>query len=109
LDPADSAAVNARRVQASSDPHPSRCLIGGKSVTVLKAAVVCMKEECGNLDELVPGWAAFIRKRLYLMCDDGLLEVLEVKPDGKKAMDAKSFAAGLQQLKSGVEWSRADV
>lgn len=110
LDPAQPAAANARLVQASSEPHPSRCLVGGKSVTVLKAACVCEGGDfAAGLNGLESGCAQFVRKRLFLGCEQGVLEVLEIKPDGKKAMDAKSFAAGLQQLKSGVEWSKADV
>ena len=36
---------------------------------------------------------------------DGVFEILEIKPDGKKEMDARSFAAGVQSIKSGeIEW-----
>jgi len=34
------------------------------------------------------------QKRLYLELNDGLLEILEIQPIGKKAMDAKSFLNG---------------
>ncbi|MBQ9955345.1 MAG: methionyl-tRNA formyltransferase [Eggerthellaceae bacterium] len=109
LDPCVDAAQNARRVQASSEPHPARCAIGGKGVTVLASATGVDEAFAQELSALAPGVARLVRKRLFLGCADGPIEVLEVKPDGKKAMDAKSFAAGMQQLKNGMEWSRIDV
>ena len=33
---------------------------------------------------------------LFLGLSDGSIELLEVKPDGKRAMDASAWAAGLQ-------------
>ena len=48
---------------------------------------------------------AIEQKRLFLGCADGVFEILEIKPDGKKEMDARSFAAGVQNIKSGeIEW-----
>ena len=35
-------------------------------------------------------------KRVYLGLSDGSVELLEVKPDGKRAMAASAWAAGLQ-------------
>ncbi len=110
LDPQETALRNARLVQASGEAHPSRCLIGGKGVTVLKAATCNAEGDLAEeLSSIEPGCALFKRKRLFLGCVDAALEIFELKPDGKKAMDAKAFAAGLQQLKNGMEWSRSDV
>lgn len=110
LDPSVDAVNNARFVQASSEAHPSRCNIAGKGVTVLSADVAVAEGDFAlELAELGAGNAKFARKRLFLGCENGVLEVFEVKPDGKKAMDAKAFAAGLQQLKAGAEWSKIDV
>ena len=100
LDPAVDAAANARRVQASSTAHPARCTIAGRSVSVLRARVVPAEDELLANVSLADGQAAFARKRLVLGCATGALEVLEVKPDGKKAMDAKAFAAGVPVLKT---------
>ena len=36
-------------------------------------------------------------KRLYLACADGVFEVTELKPDGKRAMEAAAWAAGLRE------------
>ena len=46
--------------------------------------------------------------KVYLGCAEGVLEVIEVKPDGKRAMEASAFAAGVPALR-GEEgtWSRA--
>ena len=51
---------------------------------------------------LEPGRIIFHAKRLFLGCADGPLEVLALRPDSKKTMDAQAFAAGVQNVKSGV-------
>ncbi|WP_302961827.1 methionyl-tRNA formyltransferase [uncultured Adlercreutzia sp.] len=91
LDPAEPVVVNDRRVRASSAAHPARCLIGGRAVTVLAARPADAA--------LAPGAARLSAKRLYIGCADGALEVTEVKPDGKRAMEAKAFAAGVPALR----------
>ena len=92
LDPAESAVVNDRRVRASGAAHPARAVIADDAPA----------------DRLGSGEVAFIANRLLLGCAEGVLEVIEVKPDGKRAMDARSFAAGVPALR-GEEgtWSRA--
>lgn len=92
LDPAEPVVVNDRRVRASSAAHPARCLIGGRGVTVLSA-------HPAPGVALVSGAARLSAKRLYIGCADGALEVTEVKPDGKRAMEAKAFAAGVPALR----------
>ena len=90
-----------RRVRASGESHASRCLVGGRPVTILRARVATDVAEVGVL----PGCVAFWRKSLLLGCSLGVLELIEVKPDGKKAMEARAFAAGIQNIKSGtIEW-----
>lgn len=113
LDPSLSAVENARKVRASSDAHPSRCRIAGKDVTVLAARVFAEADggaaAAERVSALGPGEALFAAKKLVLACAEGALEVLEVKPDGKKVMDAKAFAAGLQVLRNGSDWGMRDV
>ena len=96
LDPAVSASQNVRRVLASSDAAPARCSVAGKQVRVLGVRVL----EGADVSSFgsLPGEGAFaIRaKRVLLGCADGAFEVLAVKPDGKRAMDAAAWAAGLQ-------------
>lgn len=104
LDPAESAVANDRRVRASGGAHPARTVIAGRPLTVLAARVA----GDAPADRLGSGAAALIANRLLLGCAEGVLEVTEVKPDGKRAMDASSFAAGVPALR-GEEgtWSRA--
>ena len=43
-----------------------------------------------------------------LITHDGILEIMRVKPDGKKSMDASAFFAGLGKAKNEVfEWGKA--
>lgn len=92
LDPAAGALENIRRVMASSNAAPARCVIAGKPVRVMRAAAV---------DVASPSVAAgsFTVKggRVYMGCADGSLELISIKPDGKREMDAKSWAAGQRE------------
>ena len=99
LDPQERALVNLRRVLASSDAAPARCIAAGKPVRIMRvegtdgAAPVCAAGE-------------LIRqgKRAYIGCSDGVLEVTSVKPDGKRQMDASAWAAGLHG--DGLTWGK---
>lgn len=88
LDPEDTFLANLRRVLASSDTAPARLSVGGKGMRVLAA-----RAAGGNA---APGTVAIEHGRVTLGCSDGTLELLEVKPDGKRAMTAKEWAAGVQ-------------
>ena len=96
LDPADAVAANARRVQASGDTAPARASVAGKGVRVMSARVA-------EGQKLAPGEVVAQKKRVLLGCADGALEVLAVKPDGKKEMPAASWAAG---LRGDLTWER---
>lgn len=99
LDPDVDARVNARRVLASDDAHPARCTIAGKGVRIMAAALA-------DATKVATGKVLFEQKRLYLGCADGPLEVLELKPDGKRQMDAAGFAAGNAEVRAGeARWS----
>lgn len=98
LDPEDSAQVNALRVQASSDAAPARVSVGGRSLRALSAQLAPSEVSVSQ------GLVAVQDHRLFLGCAEGTLELLEVRPDGKRSMDAKSFAAGLQ--KSQMIWQK---
>lgn len=92
-----------RRVLSSSESHSSRCVIGGKTLSVLSARAV-QADEC-PVASVSEGQVAFAAKRLFLGCNNSILELLSVKPDGKKPMEAKAFAAGVQGIKQGgIEW-----
>ena len=87
-----------RKVRASSEAHPCSCEVAGKPVSILSA------QNFDSLDvlpdSLQAGQVAFVRKRLFLGTKEGVLEILTLKPHGKKEMDAKSFAAGVQNIKT---------
>ena len=106
--------MEAARAEFTRDGQPDVDLV------ITTRELVDMIREAGiQLTELEPeapdlpfglgsGAAALIANRLLLGCAEGVLEVTEVKPDGKRAMDARSFAAGVPALR-GEEgtWSRA--
>ena len=97
LDTAVSAAENERRALASSDAAPARCMLAGKPVRVLAARVAPVSGAV-----LAAGELAIQGGRVLLGCGEGALEVLELKPDGKRAMDAAAWAAG--QRGAAVTW-----
>ena len=108
LDPSDLAWKNVARVKASSEAHPARTVLEGRPLTILEASTANDEDALGSCCALEPGQASFARKRLFMMAKDGLVELTSVKPDGKKAMDARSFAAGIQGIKNKVlSWERA--
>lgn len=91
LDPAATVVDNARRILASSDAAPARCVVCGKALRVLAAA------PAGGVTAPAAGRFAKTGKRVLLGCADGALELVSVKPDGKRAMDASAWAAGLRE------------
>lgn len=90
LDPAVSALENARRVLASSDAAPARCVLAGKPARVLAAVVSDASPVPAE------GQITCAGKRVLLGCANGALELVSVKPDGKRAMPATAWVAGLQ-------------
>lgn len=88
LDPADGVLANVRRVLASTDAAPARCEVAGKGVRLIRAT------SCD--DALAAGEVLVSHGRVALGCADGALEVLDVKPDGKREMQASAWAAGLR-------------
>ena len=103
ITPTESAQTICRKIQASGTAHPSHAIIAGKEVVVLKANAV---ESEFNIES---GKVAFVQKRLLLGTCDGTVELLKLKPAGKKEMDAKAFAAGVQGIKAGgTTWSSID-
>lgn len=97
LDPADSALANKRRVKASTDAAPARATVAGRGVRVLDAAEATVA--------VAPGCVLAKKGHVYVGCADGALELLCVKPDGKKEMAASAWASGLRG--DGLTWRRA--
>lgn len=88
LDPALSAEENRRHVLASSDAAPARASVAGKTLRVMAAASCERSCSAGTYERE--------GKRVYVGCAAGSLELLEVKPDGKRAMPVSAWAAGLR-------------
>ena len=110
LNPRMPAIDNVRRIQASSDTHSARCVIAKRGVRVLRARYVDDESTQQLVSDLEAGRARFVSKRLFLGCASGALEILKVKPDGKKEMDARAFAGGVQDLRAGdVIWETRHV
>lgn len=97
LDPAVSAPENERRVLASSNAAPARCVLAEKPARVMRAAVAT-----GH--DVAAGELVIEGKRVYLGCADGALELCSVKPDGKREMEAAAWAAG--QREHELTWER---
>ena len=85
LDPNATAFANQRRVQASSGAHPSRCSLAGKTATLVRTSLVSSDdaEEIG-IQDMQAGSVAFVRKRLFIGCADGALEVCRDKAGRQK-------------------------
>lgn len=108
-DPAEPAAAMVRKVLASSEAHPARAVIAGRSATVERVALPDDERAAALCDGLEQGAVRFAAKRLFLGTGDGAVEVLSLKPDGRKSMDARAFAAGVQGIKAGgCTWGRID-
>ena len=108
LDPDDAAHTAAAKVRASSQAHPARVSVAGRTLAVEEACVADDDQALELCEGLEKGSARFAAKRLLLVTRDGILELFNVRPDGKKSMDARSFAGGIQGIKNmHVTWERA--
>ena len=110
LHPTDEATVALRKVLASSDAHPCRAVVANRSVTVLVAAPVENERGCALCEGIASGEVRFASKRLFIGMADGAIELVSVKPDGKKPMEGRAFAAGIQGIKAGgFTWEGLDA
>lgn len=110
LHPADEASAALRKVLASSDAHPCRAVVANRSVTVLVAAPVEDERGCALCEGIASGEVSFASKRLFIGMADGAIELVSVKPDGKKPMEGRAFAAGIQGIKAGgFTWEGLDA
>ena len=96
------------KVRASNDSHPSRIQVARKRVAVERAQVVTDVSAIPLEGGLAAGKAAFVAKRLLIGAADGIVELEQVKPEGKKSMEGRAFAAGIQGIKNKlVTWGSA--
>ena len=76
-------------------PDPgAHCLL-----TIGEADIPVVLEDVAATDSpsSVPGLVLAQKGRLFLSCEDFLLEVKRLKPQGRKSMDAASFVNGLRR------------
>ncbi len=108
LNPTDLAADAVLKVQASSPAHPARCVVASRDVAITRAQRVSsrlLREEMS----LRPGRIILYQKKLYMGFSDKPVEILEIKPQGKRVMEGPAFAAGVQNVKSGlITWEGID-
>ncbi len=93
ISPSMKAPIAKRYVQGSLDAAPVRINLLGRGVRLMRCAL--------SDKSLAPGEVLVESGHLYLGFEDGALEVIEIKPDGKRVMDAKSFTAGVHEVASG--------
>ncbi len=77
-----------RRVLASNNRAPARCVVCGKEVTVTSAKPAAESVEAGAV--------LLLKKRIVLGFASGALELCSVKPQGKKEMPAAGWINGLR-------------
>ena len=58
--------------------------------------VVLEEVRAGESSDCEPGCVLAQKGRLCISCEDGLLDIVRLKPQGKKSMDAASFVNGLR-------------
>jgi methionyl-tRNA formyltransferase len=75
-----------RRVRASTSQAPARLAIGSMGITVLLAEPCDTALECGRV--------AVVGGSVLFGTSAGTVSVTELKPDGKRGMDAASWARG---------------
>lgn len=108
LDADNSARCLVAKVRASSSAHPARASVAGRTLAVERATLVEDEQGKQLCEGLQPGQARFAAKRLFLGAADSAVELLQVRPDGKKSMDARAFAGGIQGIKTmQLTWGRA--
>ena len=105
--PEDDARMFVAKVRASSAAHPARAQIAGRSLAIEGASLVEDDDGIEICSHLSAGDAVFARKRLFVGAADAGVEILHVRPDGKKSMEAKAFAGGIQGIKTAsIRWGR---
>ena len=105
--PSDSTREFISKVRASSAAHPARASIAKRNLAIEEAIAVTDDVGLRLCEGIDAGEARFRAKRLFLGVSEGAVEVRRVRPDGKKSMEAKAFAGGIQGVKTAnIRWGR---
>lgn len=94
-----------RRVQASSTSAPARMSIDGVGMSISKAKEFDI-EKLQHLEEVSkePGRVIMTKRNLILVLQDGYVELVRLKADSKKEMNAADYARGAR-ISSDSIWS----
>jgi methionyl-tRNA formyltransferase len=65
--------------------------LAGKRVKILRTVMARGRQAMGG-----PGAFWFDGDRMFVVCSDGVLEILELQPEGKKPLKPKEFSNGVQ-------------
>jgi methionyl-tRNA formyltransferase len=96
LDPALSVRDALARVRASGGSAPCRVVVGGRKLTVLRAAPG---------EHAVPPSRVLAEKQVELGCADGSIRLVTLVPEGRSAMSGEDFVRGAR-LGPDVVWSK---
>lgn len=87
----------AKRVRASNHSAPARLILGDKTITVVMAQPITPDDSRISSESVFAAGSVCISKKIVaLRCSDTFLELLTVKPEGKKEMSARDFGLGLK-------------
>lgn len=89
----DTAYTVTRKVQASSDEAPCRVALAGKTVRLLHVSQV--DNHNFDISDMKSGELRVFKRAVIMATRDGFIQILELKPEGKKAMDACAWSHGL--------------
>lgn len=84
------AVVLEREIRAYTEWPKSRTTLAKKDVVITSCKVASLSGE--------PGTVHIVNKKIYILCGEGALELVTLKPAGKKEMTAESFLAGHRKL-----------
>jgi methionyl-tRNA formyltransferase len=97
-----------RRVRASGPSTPARCRIAAQELTILRACSGPGTET--NRSDTTPstpspGAVCAGKDTVFLACADGWMELLELKPAGRRAMSAADWLRGIPpSRREGLRW-----
>ena len=110
-----------RRTRASGESAPAKLEIAGKTARVTYAQPFLLfdsvqsdeqanknrEQDTAPFNGICQGTARLIKhkgnRRVVLGCADGLIELISVKPDGKKIMPASDWFNGMPKVSSGKQ------
>lgn len=94
----DDARTVVQKVQASSDVAPCRVVLAGKTVRMLNVSQVDATKF--DISGMTQGTLRMFKHAIIMATRAGFIQILRLKPEGKKAMDASAWGNGLSQAQA---------